>query len=57
MGREGHRCYVAGELTLASTGAVLARGEVVMVLRDPGHFGRHQEWLAQQDLAAQSQPG
>jgi len=57
VGREGHRCYVAGELTLASTGAVLARGEVVMVLRDPGHFGRHQEWLAQQDLAAQSQPG
>ena len=37
--REGHRWYVAGELILASTGAVLARGEAVMVLRDPGHFG------------------
>jgi acyl-coenzyme A thioesterase PaaI-like protein len=47
--REGHRWYVAGEMTLASTGAVLARGEAVMVVRDAGHFGRHQEWLAQQD--------
>jgi hypothetical protein len=48
---------VAGELTLPSTGAVLGRGEAVMVLRDPGHFARHEQWLAQQDLAAQSQPG
>ena len=44
--REGHRWYVAGELTLASTRAVLARGEAVMVVRDIGHFARHQEWLA-----------
>jgi len=47
--REGHRWYVAGELTLASSGAVLGRGEAVMVLRDRGHFARHQEWLAGQD--------
>jgi hypothetical protein len=32
---------------------VLARGEAAMMLRDLGHFTRHQEWLAQQDLAAQ----
>src|SRR5262249_60876664 len=44
--REGRRWYVAGEMVLASTGAVLARGEAVMVARDPGHFARHQEWLA-----------
>jgi hypothetical protein len=31
---------------------VLARGEAVMVLRDYGHFARHQEWLAEQDAAA-----
>jgi hypothetical protein len=31
----------------------LARGEAAMVLRDLGHFARHREWLAQQDLAAQ----
>ena len=51
--REGHRWYVAGELALASTGAVLARGEAVMVVRDIGHFARHQEWLAGQDQAGQ----
>jgi hypothetical protein len=60
--RAGQRWYVAGEMTLASTGAVLARGEAVMVLRDRGHFARHAEWLAQQDQAAQpgkddTQPG
>ncbi len=59
--REGHRLYVAGELILASTGAVLAHGEAVMVLRDRGHFARHREWLTQQDqaardVAAQPQP-
>jgi hypothetical protein len=40
-------------MTLASTGVVLARGEAVMVLRDMGHFTRHQEWLTRQDRAAQ----
>jgi acyl-coenzyme A thioesterase PaaI-like protein len=55
--QEGHRSYVAGELTLASTGALLARGEAVMVLRHRDHFARHREWLAQQDLAAQAQAG
>jgi acyl-coenzyme A thioesterase PaaI-like protein len=50
---EGHRWYTEAELTLASTGAVLARGEGVMVLRDRDHFDRHRAWLAQQDLAAQ----
>jgi hypothetical protein len=39
-------------MVLASTGAVLARGEAVMVTRDFGHFARHQEWLAQQDATA-----
>lgn len=55
--REGHRWYVAGELTLASSGAVLARGEAVMVVRDIGHFARHQEWLAGQDQAGQPKQG
>ena len=50
--REGHHWYVAGEMALASSGAVLARGEGVMMLRDMGHFAQHQEWLAQQDGAA-----
>jgi acyl-coenzyme A thioesterase PaaI-like protein len=55
--QEGSRWYVAGEMALASTGAVLARGEAVMVLRDSGHFTRHEEWLAQQDAAARELPG
>jgi hypothetical protein len=42
-------------MTLASTGVVLARGEAVMVLRDAGHFARHREWLARQDLPARTQ--
>jgi len=49
---EGHRWYIAGELTLASTGVLLASGEAVMVLRDLGHFARHQAWLAEQDAQA-----
>jgi acyl-coenzyme A thioesterase PaaI-like protein len=53
--REGRRWYVAGEMTLAATGAVLARGEAVMVVRDLAHFTRHQEWLAEQDGAAPRQ--
>jgi acyl-CoA thioesterase FadM len=52
--RENRRWHVAGELTLASTGAVLGRGEAVMVLRDVGHFARHREWLTEQDAAAQT---
>lgn len=53
--KEGRRWYVAGELTLTATGAVLASGEAVMVARDPGHFERHREWLAAQD-ANEPQP-
>ena len=54
--QEGRRWYLAAEMTLASTGAVLASGEAVMVLRDAGHFARHAEWLAEQDRAAQPEP-
>jgi acyl-coenzyme A thioesterase PaaI-like protein len=50
--REGRRWYVAGELVLQSTGAVLARGNAVMVVRPGDHFARHQAWLAEQDAAA-----
>jgi hypothetical protein len=40
----------------AATGAVLATGEAVMVLRDRAHFVQFREWLAQQDAAARPQP-
>ncbi len=49
---EGRRWYVAGELTLRSTGALLARGEAIMVARDYAHFDRHRTWLAEQDELA-----
>ena len=50
--REGRRWYVAGELRLESTGAVLARGSAIMVVRPGDHFARHQAWLAEQDAAS-----
>ena len=43
---------VAGELRLASTGALLGSAEAVMVLRDVSHFERHRRWLAEQDVLA-----
>lgn len=50
--REGSRRFVAGELLLARTGAVLARATAVMVARDAAHFDRHRRWLAEQDEQA-----
>jgi len=50
--KDEKRWFVEGELTLASSGAVLGRAEAVMVLRDPGHFERHRQWLAEQDALA-----
>jgi acyl-coenzyme A thioesterase PaaI-like protein len=47
--KEERRWFVIGELRLASTGALLGRAEATMVLRDPGHFERHRQWLAEQD--------
>jgi acyl-coenzyme A thioesterase PaaI-like protein len=49
--REGRRWYVAGQLLLESTGALLASGNAVMVVRPGDHFARHQAWLAEQDAA------
>jgi acyl-coenzyme A thioesterase PaaI-like protein len=47
--KEERRWFVEGELRLANTGALLGRAEATMVLRDPGHFERHRQWLAAQD--------
>jgi acyl-coenzyme A thioesterase PaaI-like protein len=47
--KQARTWHVEGELTLASTGALLGRAEAVMVLRDEGHFERHRAWLAEQD--------
>jgi acyl-coenzyme A thioesterase PaaI-like protein len=50
--KDERRWYVEGEIRLVSTGALLGRAEATMVLRDPGHFDRHRQWLAQQDEIA-----
>jgi len=47
--RDERRWHLSAELTLSATGAVLGRAEAIMVLRDPAHFERHRQWLAQQD--------
>ena len=50
--REGRRWYITAEMTLLTTGAVLARASGVWVTRDAAHFDRHEQWLAQQDASA-----
>ncbi|MEW2044133.1 PaaI family thioesterase [Streptomyces sp. NPDC005476] len=47
--REGSRWYIAGEMVLLPTRAVLARASGIWVTRDPGHFARHAAWLAAQE--------
>lgn len=55
---EPRRWHVAAELFLSATGAVLGQARAIMVLRDPGHFARHQQWLEEQDaLAGESAAG
>jgi acyl-coenzyme A thioesterase PaaI-like protein len=47
--REPRKWHVAGELTLRSSGAVLARASGVFVLRDRDvHYSEFEEWLGQQ---------
>lgn len=47
-GRDGQKWMVAGELQLASSGAVLATAEGVWVQRDGAHYDRYRDWLAAQ---------
>ena len=49
---EAGRRHNRGELTLAATGAVLARAHGVFVERDASHFERYRRWIAAQDAAA-----
>jgi acyl-coenzyme A thioesterase PaaI-like protein len=47
--RDERKWTVAGELRLGSSGALLASGQGIFVLRDPAtHFGNFQRWLEQQ---------
>jgi len=51
-GVENGRRRNHGELTLAATGAVLARAHGVFVERDQSHFERYRRWIAEQDAQA-----
>lgn len=46
--REGSRWYLAAEMVLQSSGAVLTRASGVWVTRDRGHYDRNQQWLSEQ---------
>jgi acyl-CoA thioesterase FadM len=54
---EDGRRHNRGELTLAATGAVLARGHGVWVERDESHFERYRQWIAAQDAKAPGKQG
>ena len=51
---EGGRRLHKAEISLAATGAVLARGHGVFVERDPAHYERHRRWLADQEAAEET---
>jgi acyl-coenzyme A thioesterase PaaI-like protein len=51
--RESRKWFIAGELVLASSQAVLARADGIFVLRDPAtHFGGFERWLAEQEATS-----
>jgi uncharacterized protein (TIGR00369 family) len=55
VGSEGRRWMVEGEITLASSGEVLARGAGVWVAIPAGHYERHRGWLS--DRSGETRPG
>lgn len=52
--RSGRRTYIVGEISLASSGAVLARSRGIFVQRDEQHHDRFQHWLQDIDDADSS---
>jgi hypothetical protein len=48
---EGSKWFISGELLLLPSRSVLATASGIWVARDPSHFARHQQWLAEQDAA------
>lgn len=51
-GQEGRRRRVRGEIRLANGDALLASAEGIFVEVRPGHYGRHETWLAGQEERA-----
>jgi acyl-coenzyme A thioesterase PaaI-like protein len=46
--RDGRKWFVAGEMRLAASGAVLARATAFFLETSPDHFDRHRAWMADQ---------
>lgn len=49
---DGSKWFISGELLLSPGKSVLATATGIWIARDPSHFARHQQWLAEQDAAA-----
>jgi acyl-CoA thioesterase FadM len=52
---DGSKWFISGELVLLPGRSVLATASGIWIARDPSHFIRHQQWLAEQD--AQNETG
>lgn len=48
---EGSKWFISGELLLMPGRSVLATATGIWIARDPSHFARHEQWLAEQDAA------
>lgn len=46
--REGRKAFVSAHIELASSGALLASAEAIMVKRPADHFEGHKQWLQTQ---------
>ena len=51
---EGSKWFISGELVLLPSRSVLATATGIWIARDPSHFVRHQQWLAEQDALNES---
>jgi acyl-coenzyme A thioesterase PaaI-like protein len=49
---ERSKWFISGELLLLPSRSVLATATGIWIARDPSHFARHEQWLAEQDSAS-----
>ena len=52
---EGSKWFISGELLLPLKQSVLATATGIWIARDPSHFAKHEQWLAEQDEANTSE--
>jgi acyl-coenzyme A thioesterase PaaI-like protein len=54
---EGSKWFISGELLLLPSRSVLATATGIWIARDPSHFARHEQWLAEQDATGSADGG